>query len=109
MSRRLNRAEYNNTVRDLFGVDLRVQDLLPADGGGGEGFDTVGSALFTSTIHIEKYLAAADRVLTNVLADGTRGLSQELKAARERVLVAKPKLFSRKPRDAARQVIGSFA
>jgi hypothetical protein len=72
MSRRLNRAEYNNTVRDLFGVDLHVQDSLPADGGGGEGFDTTGSALFTSTIHIEKYLAAADGVLTNVLSDGTR-------------------------------------
>src|SRR5688572_18686534 len=59
MSRRLNREEYNNTVRDLFGVDLHLQELLPADGGGGEGFDTTGSALFTSSIHIEKYLAAA--------------------------------------------------
>jgi hypothetical protein len=29
---RLNRAEYANAVRDLFGVDLDVSDLLPTDG-----------------------------------------------------------------------------
>ena len=46
MSRRLNRAEYNNTVRGPIGVDLHLQELLPSDGGGGEGFDTAGSALF---------------------------------------------------------------
>src|ERR1043165_318697 len=84
MSRRLNRAEYHNTVRDLFGVDLPVQDLLPADGGGGEGFDTAGSALFTSSIHIEKYLAAAAQVLEAVLADGTRKLPPEMAQARAR-------------------------
>lgn len=108
MSRRLNRAEYNHTVRDLFGIDLRLQDLLPADGGGGEGFDTTGSALFTSSIHIEKYLAAADRVLTTVLPDTPRQLSPEIARARARVLVAKPTLFTR-PRDAARTIVATFA
>src|SRR5688572_11560480 len=52
MSRRLNRAEYNNTIRDLLGIELRLEELLPADGGGGEGFDTTGNALFTSSIQI---------------------------------------------------------
>ena len=33
--RRLNRAEYNNTIRDLLGVDTRPADAFPADGGGG--------------------------------------------------------------------------
>ena len=69
MSRRLNREEYHNTVRDLFGIEVDVADLLPTDGGGGEGFDTTGNALFTSTIHIENYLAAADRILTAVFGD----------------------------------------
>src|SRR5204862_7148299 len=40
MSRRINRAEYANTIRDLFGVQVNVEPLLPADGRGGEGFDT---------------------------------------------------------------------
>src|SRR5262249_19717429 len=63
MSRRLNRAEYNNTIRDLLGVPVHLEKLLPADGGGGEGFDTAGNALFVSSIHIEKYLAAAEEAL----------------------------------------------
>ena len=48
--RRLNRREYKNTVRDLLGVDINVREL-PADGGAGT-FDTVGSSLFLSLIHI---------------------------------------------------------
>ncbi|HMJ66122.1 MAG TPA: DUF1587 domain-containing protein, partial [Candidatus Binatia bacterium] len=108
MSRRLNRAEYNNTIRDLFGVDLNLDDLLPADGGGGEGFDTSGNALFTSSIHLEKYLAAADQALNTVLAEDTRKLSPEVKRARERILVIKPGLFTR-PREAARPIVAGFA
>jgi hypothetical protein len=89
MSRRINRAEYANTVRDLFGVPISVfgavEDLLPADGGGGEGFDTAGNALFTSSIHIEKYIAAAELVLNRVLTDEMPE-SSELRAARNRIL-----------------------
>lgn len=86
MSRRINRAEYANTVRDLFGMKVPVEDLLPADGGGGEGFDTTGNALFTSSIHIEKYMAAADQILAAVLPDKSSKLSSERKAARQRLL-----------------------
>lgn len=65
MSRRLNRAEYINTVRDLFGVkhDFKLEQLLPADGGGGEGFDTTGDTLFTSSIHIENISPQRSRSL----------------------------------------------
>lgn len=107
MSRRLNRAEYNNTLRDLFGVELNL-DLLPADGGGGEGFDTTGNALFTSSIHLEKYLAAADQALNKVLPDNTRALSPELKRARDRILIAKPGMF-RSPREPARRILEAFS
>jgi hypothetical protein len=89
MSRRLNRAEYINTIRDLFGVRIDLSDLLPVDGGGGEGFDTTGNALFTSTIHIEKYMAAADAVLSTILPETTRGATKEIKAAREAILLRK--------------------
>ena len=108
MSRRLNRAEYASTIHDLLGVELDVEDLLPADGSGGEGFDTAGTTLFTSTIHIEKYLAAADRALNLALPDKANRLSPEKRRARERILVAKPSLFTR-PHTAAREVVASFA
>jgi hypothetical protein len=63
MSRRLNRHEFDHTVRDLIGLDLRPGRHLPSDGAGGEGFDNTGDTLFTSSLAIEKYLEAADEVL----------------------------------------------
>ncbi len=110
MSRRLNRAEYINTIRDLFGLelDLKLEQLLPADGGGGEGFDTTGDTLFTSSIHIEKFLAAADQILNAVLPERTRGQSRELRAARERILFKEPRWFAN-AEPPAREVISAFA
>ena len=67
MSRRLNRHEYENTIRDLLGIDINVAHLFPADGAGGEGFDTNGNALFLSAIQIEKYLETADLVIETAL------------------------------------------
>jgi hypothetical protein len=67
MSRRLNRAEYENTVKDLLGVDLPLADLFPADGAGGEGFDNNGNALFLSAIQLEKCVEAADLAVETAL------------------------------------------
>src|SRR5262245_18666700 len=66
-SRRLNRVEYDNTLRDLFGLDLHPGDLLPSEGGGGEGFDNAGATLFTTPVLMEKYLEAAELVLGALL------------------------------------------
>jgi mono/diheme cytochrome c family protein len=107
MSRRLTRTEFGNAVRDLFGVDLDADADVPSDGAGGEGFDTAGDALFTSPIHLEKYVAAADRVVRTVLPDDTNGLSPEVVAARERLLIASPS-DSLSPRDAAKQVLSTY-
>jgi hypothetical protein len=60
--RRLNRAEYNNTVRDLVGLDLHPGDAFPADDVG-YGFDNIGDVLSLSPLLIEKYLAAAEKVM----------------------------------------------
>lgn len=60
--RRLNRQEYDNTLRDLLGVRERLSDTFPMDEIG-FGFDNVGSALSISPIHFEKYLEAAERAL----------------------------------------------
>jgi hypothetical protein len=59
--RRLNRTEYNNTIRGLFGLDLRPADEFPADDLG-HGFDNNGEVLSLPPLLLEKYLAAADKV-----------------------------------------------
>ncbi len=65
--RRLNRAEYQNTIRDLFGLRLQVAELFPVDGSGGEGFDNHGETLFLSPLLAERYLEVADQVLDSVI------------------------------------------
>lgn len=60
-TRRLNRAEYNNTVRDLLGVDLRPADDFPQDDSG-YGFDNIGDVLSLSPALMERYVSAAERV-----------------------------------------------
>jgi hypothetical protein len=59
--RRLNRREYKNTIRELLGVDVRVNEL-PADSGAGT-FDTVGSSLFMSSDQFEQYLGLGRQAL----------------------------------------------
>lgn len=59
--RRLSRIEYDHTVRDLFGVDLRAGANLPPDHPG-EAFDNS-----TSPLLMEKYLLAADDVLDRLI------------------------------------------
>jgi hypothetical protein len=116
LSRRLNRTEYNNTLRDLFGVDLRAGDLLPSEGGGGEGFDNNAGSLFTSPVLMEKYLEAAELVLgtlfpaTDARDDpkaANRVEADGLAAVRRRLLVALPGPMIG-PRDAARKVFDAF-
>ena len=65
--RRLNRAEYQNTVRDLFGQPIDVAELFPVDGSGGEGFDNNGETLFLSPLLAERYLEVADLILDQVV------------------------------------------
>lgn len=60
--RRLNRVEYENTVRELFDVDVSVKEMLPEDAIA-DGFDNVGAALNMSPVLIERYLEAADAVI----------------------------------------------
>jgi hypothetical protein len=59
--RRLNRAEYKNTIRDLVGIDFKPADDFPADDVG-YGFDNIGDVLSLSPLLMEKYLAAAEKI-----------------------------------------------
>lgn len=69
--RRLNRAEYANTVRDLLGVTVDLNDLLPLDTST-SGFDNSAETLHVSSYLMENYLEAADRVLDAAIANGPR-------------------------------------
>ncbi|HEY2414020.1 MAG TPA: DUF1592 domain-containing protein [Pirellulaceae bacterium] len=64
--RRLNRAEYNNTIRDLFGIKLRPADDFPSDDVGG-GFDNIGDVLSLPPLLMEKYLAAAEQIAEHTI------------------------------------------
>jgi hypothetical protein len=66
--RRLNRVEYENTVRDLLGVEVNVRELLPPDSSAA-GFDNVGDALHTSSFLLAKYLEAAEESLNQAIAN----------------------------------------
>ncbi|MEP7336811.1 MAG: DUF1592 domain-containing protein [Acidobacteriota bacterium] len=60
-ARRLNRAEYNNTVRDLLGVDTEPANDFPQDDSA-HGFDNIADALSLSPTLMEKYMAAAEKI-----------------------------------------------
>jgi len=61
--RRLNRVEYRNTVRDLVGVDFNPNaEDFPSDDVG-YGFDNIGDVLSMPPLLMEKYLAAAEKIL----------------------------------------------
>lgn len=65
--RRLNRAEYDNTMRDLLGVTDSPADGFPADDFG-HGFDNQGDVLSTAPILVEKYDAAALKLAGELIA-----------------------------------------
>ncbi len=63
---RLNRTEYNNTIRDLLGIDFRPADAFPVDDAG-YGFDNNGDVLSIAPMLMAKYLDAASLSLEKVL------------------------------------------
>jgi cytochrome c553 len=65
--RRLNRGEFENTLRDLLAMPaLKLRDALPEDGKA-HGFDRLADALDISFVHMESYLAAVDKALNAAL------------------------------------------
>jgi hypothetical protein len=69
--RRLNRAEYRSTVRDLMGIDFNTETEFPADDAG-YGFDNIGDVLTLSPMLLEKYLNAAKAVVLKAVPTDPR-------------------------------------
>jgi mono/diheme cytochrome c family protein len=68
-ARRLNRYEYNSTVRDLTGINFRPADDFPADDSG-YGFDNIGDVLSLSPVLMEKYMTAAEKIVRRAIVVG---------------------------------------
>jgi hypothetical protein len=62
LARRLSNAEYDNTIRDLTGQDLRVARQFPVDPANQAGFDNSGESLTMSPALLNKYLTAARQI-----------------------------------------------
>ncbi len=78
--RRLNRAEYNNTVRDLLGVDFEPAKDFPSDDVG-YGFDNIGDVLSVSPLLMEKYLDAAEKISEKVISTADLAKSRKVRFA----------------------------
>jgi hypothetical protein len=64
--RRLNRLEYRNTIRDLVGIEFDPTEDFPTDDIG-HGFDNIGDVLTLSPVLMERYLAAADTIMSRAI------------------------------------------
>lgn len=95
--RRLNRVEYNHTLRDLLGLEIDAARELPSDSAG-EGFDNQGDVLFMPPVLMEKYMDATKRVLAAAFQNP---------GSREKILTAAPG-EGRSPADAARAILAPF-
>jgi hypothetical protein len=95
--RRLNHAEYNNTIRDLLGVEGDFAAAFPSDDVG-YGFDNIGDVLSMPPILMEKYLTAADKIIAKVM---------ENSEAKSRLFFCKPD--KEKMAECTRKILERFA
>ena len=80
--RRLNRVEYRNTIRDLMGVDYNTTEEFPPDDTG-YGFDNIGDVLTVSPLLLEKYLQAAEKIVTEAVPTVARVVGENTLSGRD--------------------------
>ncbi len=102
--RRLNRAEYNNTIRDLVGVNFQPADSFPPDDSG-YGFDNIGDVLSLPPVLLEKYLAAAEKIMNAAIVTDTS--PHPLPETHRRIFFRRPTPETK--RECALEIIGQFA
>ncbi|MFC5049545.1 DUF1592 domain-containing protein [Rubritalea spongiae] len=66
---RLNKNEYNYTIRDLFKLNIRPADNFPEDGGGEGGFDNNADALYLPPLLVENYFKSASTIVDTIYAN----------------------------------------
>ena len=80
--RRLNRTEYRNTIRDLIGVEVNVDDTLAADDIG-YGFDNIADVLTLSPMRMEKFLEAAQAIVRKGVPTASRAIGDDFVAGKD--------------------------
>jgi mono/diheme cytochrome c family protein len=65
---RLNRTEYANAVREIFGIDIDPTGLLPVDDIS-DGFDNIASVLKVSPSFLDQYIMAAREVSAQAVGE----------------------------------------
>lgn len=80
--RRLNRIEYETTLRDLLGANVEVKELLPDDNIAA-GFDNVSAVLDISSAHLLRYQEAAEKALRNVIPTRPKAEFKERRTGRQ--------------------------
>ena len=88
--RRLSHEEYDNTVRDLFGVDLNPTSRFPGELSGASGFVNSANTLFLQPALMERYIAVAERIVELSLPPAAAATTPDQRRARELVFVATP-------------------
>ncbi len=81
--RRLNRAEYNNTIRDLLGVDFKPAADFPSDDVG-NGFDNIGDVLSLPPLLMEKYLDAAETIADEAIVPDVKALVTTIRPSKQK-------------------------
>jgi mono/diheme cytochrome c family protein len=89
--RRLSRAEYENTIRDLLDIPVEVQSRLPEDNLI-DGFDNISQGLETSATHLVRYQEAADLALVHAMPPRLSGLTIKRMTGKE-WLEWRPKIY----------------
>ena len=81
-TRRLNRIEYRNTIRDLMGYDFNSEVEFPPDDSG-NGFDNNGDVLTVSPLLLEKYLAAAEFIVDHAVPKVGRMIRERMASGKD--------------------------
>jgi hypothetical protein len=106
LARRLTNSEYNYTIRDLTGVDIRPAREFPVDPANTAGFDNSGESLGISPALLNKYLQAAHEVASHMFLtqDGFSFAPHPMLAATDREKFAIRRIvdfYERQPTDFA--------
>ena len=117
--RRLNRVEYQNTIKDLMGIKYNTQTEFPPDDTG-FGFDTISDVLTLPPMLLEKYMIAAETIVAQAVPENKEQEKDADKDKAKEKNEAKAKAYARFfpneiPTDAkgrrayTRVILGDFA
>ena len=99
--RRLNKNEYNYTIRDLFGIKIRPADKFPEDASGEAGFNNQAQSLVLAPLLMENYFEAAIKVADTIYASFTlrkkylHNSGQDAEAAKNALSFWAPRIYRR--------------